>query len=284
MCRTGGRRCPSSTDPAHIAEYNAKRRQRYAAKAGSKPSAASSLQALFQPIDEPRFNVLFDQAAMDRFKEETELFRSAITKPEYEVFDTYDDNFDPTNSEQEALMSYTENGYRNVRDYLLDHGGQVEPGSHADKVISLLDSALRQATPPEEPRMLYRGMAVPRDVKNENVTQWIADKFPVGGVVSQHNYMSTSLSSSTPIGFLGLQSAEEENRRVVMEIVSKKGAPLGDNVSVHGVSESEILIPRDARFKVAAVHSKVDYVYDAGLGDAYELTVIQLVDAEEEEK
>lgn len=281
MCRTGGRRCPSYSDPQLIADRNARRREKYATRKNAAPLGTQpDYLSYFQPFNEIRPDKAFHSENGAELVQQAQDF-AHIVMPDYD-FKTGRLNspmtrlkkWDGTADEQQALMEYTVAGFALAHDItngvnLENNAPDSEPNFSEDyekkierfkKVMVNLDSALSKAVPPEEPRVLYRGLRIPTWVEDTNV--WLQDKFPVGGVVSQKNYMSTTSSASEAITrFTGSKSDEVSGvnkKNIIFEIVSKQGAPLGEATSAYGTDESEVLIPRETRFKVVSVDTDVN--------------------------
>lgn len=282
MCRTGGRRCPSHTDPTKVAAYNQRRRELYTLRKNIV------IDSRFQPLNQTRPNLDPKGSSV-----EAQAYASDSAKYLVTIHSEYDDG----NGAEEALMmlgEYTIDAYEDYRDYL--NGYQVlSDGTHAKikfgKIRSIeiqegmgdIDKLLDLAPKPEEPRILYRGLSIPRNIAPEKVGGWLKKHFPVGGVISQKNYMSTTVNPAVATyQFTGLS----DDRAVVFEILSKQGAPIGEGLSLHGDEEMEVLMPRDAKFRVVSVHEKVDYkTHSEGenqIIDSEPRTVVRLIDVNEE--
>jgi hypothetical protein len=304
MCRSkelGGRRCPQHTDPVKHAAYNARRRELYAAK--KTPSSTQNYLKHFIPFDEVRPDVATHLESGEKFLAESKAFNLTIN-PGYAgdlwKLTTRLNSFDGSESEHKALLSYTQATFKSINRALT--GKDVTAGDtvlSADVVldnykhdIANIDSALAKAETPDEPRLLYRGLRVPTGV--EGAGKWVEERFPVGGTVSQKSYMSTTMSSAIAMSkFADKHTAQTgaDHSPVIIEIVSKKGAPLGEGTSVYVNEEVEILVPRESRFKVVSVDhdvqleakysaSKFFKVYpQANRKGTY--TVVRLVDEEQ---
>jgi hypothetical protein len=287
MCRTkelGGRRCPQHTDPVKHAAYNARRRELYAAK---KVKPVEEFAYTFPPLD-----VIRREASAEEWQaycEDRNNF-SNIINPGWDAEDSKwsDKRWDsakwkPEKAKLDAVLFYTDDGFPEVRSYLegLNDPVAFHSDEYYEKVVRNLDLVVSKAKPPEQPRRLYRGLSMPKELEGEQVDQWIDERFPVNGIISQKNYMSTSLSPESAVDFSNVDSGDyREGKAVVFEIMSKQGAPIGDGVSYHQNSEREVLMPRNARFKVVGVHKKVVFNSTAFISKReYEQTVIQLVDA-----
>lgn len=276
MCRTGGRRCPSYVDPALISERNARRRAAYKAKANS-----------IQTFSDPEF--------LDLKEYRKELIPKT---PEWESYIAEGKKFSSsiTAHESDAIYNYTDIEYGIIRDYLNGYYIQTadkrpfiikeEHRKNYQSTIDSMDSALRKAGLAEKHRTLYRGLSIPEAIANP--ADWLQEHFPVGGVMSQKSYMSTSLSAQKAGGFAGLYV--EDSRRIIIEILSRKGAVLDQHTSIYGQAEREVLLPREAKFKVVAIHKDADLNYESYslkqpvTKHTFQAIIIQLVDADEEIK
>jgi hypothetical protein len=287
MCRTGGRRCPSHSDPKMVTERNARRRAAYAAKVSNVipapvynfPSITESLPYMDGEGNSPEEKQFFaDQKAFFDLVDP-----DAITMPaENEDRDLTEEEAEEARLRHEefyTLRDYTEDSFNDVREYLID--GEIFNNVDHEKTVASLDRAIAKATPPKEDRVLYRGLAIPADViDDERVDSWLEERFPVGGVISQKNYMSTSVSPSVANNFSEWNSSTDDDG-IIMQILSKKGAPLGLGTSYRGLEEMEVLIPRDAKFKVVEVIRNTPYDIVKGTRTVSEerKTIIRVVDA-----
>lgn len=288
MCRAGGRRCPSSSDPALAADRNKRRRDLYA----SKKSIFGVTQFPSLNENHPFVDINGDSPEALAYKQATREYVQAIR-------DHYHGNPVKIEEIESAVGYYTVDGYEEIRDYLNNY--QVASSGKEKRVvylpeeleflsqqIEILDGVLKLSPKPSESRLLYRGLVVPRNVSEADVDNWAEDKFPVGGVISQKNYMSTTANASTALYEFASDSFD---RSVIFEILSKEGAPLGDGLSYQGDSEMEVLMPRETKFKVVSVDKNVAYEseqkarsYGLGGPPVYEketriVTVIRLIDA-----
>jgi hypothetical protein len=254
MCRSaaqGGRKCPKHSDPQWISARNAHRRALYQAKIKNNVPLGST-DSRFGKAGEKR---IIYTPLNDEFKE------FAIQADEYAAM------LDSTSEEARAVIGFTSHTFFPIRDYL--NGGQdMEKGGEKtftpeeveamEKQIALLDSAIAKAAPVDTPRKLYRGMVIPNHI--EDLNQFFEDKFTPGTVFSQKSYMSTSLNPSLAVTF-SEPFTVPQNRTVIMEIISKNGAPLGNDLSAMGIKEQEVLLPRNTKFKVVAIQRDVHFVW-----------------------
>jgi hypothetical protein len=305
MCRSkelGGRRCPSLVDPTHRSEVNRVRREKYAtAKNVNKPTEVSPYAEqlkLFPPINEMKKHFKKNPELLKQHDKEAVAFSKKIDK-NFNLTKWRDELENSSSDEEElgparaALLSYANYGYRNIRNYLHGHNIQLRKQHNLDaeelqaakEQIAIIDETLAKAVPPAEPRTLFRGMNIPSKYDTES---WLSENFPVGGVVSQKSYMSTSMSAAPAVGFTAQydDSDAERKRAVVMEFVTKQGAPLGRGTSYFESDELEVLIPRDAKFRVVEVQQEVVYPYEADvdLPMSFHKTVIRLIDVTDEDE
>jgi hypothetical protein len=297
MCRSkelGGRRCPQHTDPTKRSAYNARRRELYALrKAILKVSPADARRQLLLSPDEPRLytNEVHAAAFIKEAHEYYELMMEQTkTKLGSKDLPSLGEDFEYTDEPDEllALHKYSSDGYRTIREYLNGNLAATAPWLDESKLeaeVQGLDSALERA-PEVEPRLLYRGIRITSDISKDEVSGWLAENFPVGGVVSQANYVSTSVHPQIAANFSDGVWSDDGKKSIVMEIVSSNGAPLGHEISANP-GESEVLLPRNSRFKVVAVHeNSLFHVNDPKASydnDLYSnVTLIQVVDVTNE--
>jgi hypothetical protein len=283
MCRSkelGGRRCPQYTDPAKRAAYNARRRELYA-------NRKKGQQVDYIPLDQPRHKFHeSDSPEWQRYKKEAKAFKEKLSA--LEGWKTY----------KKRLHDYTDFEYINIRIFLNGYDAtdiKASPMSYDQKEqktiaksIKVLDEVLTLADKPDEPRLLYRAMMVPFSIKDKQMEGWMKENFPVGGVVSQLSYMSTSHDPHRLINNFG--GVRNQHRAIMFEIISKQGAVLGNGTSEYGSLESEVLMPREAKFKIVSVDENVDYQVFAqdenngeGSMSSVKRTVIRLMDVDGED-
>jgi hypothetical protein len=276
MCRSielGGRRCPSHSDPSATAAYNAVRRQRYA-EAKKTGSPVLSADYDFTPLDQMKQLGVTDP----KFVEFVDQAKEFIDK-------VYSKDSKAKTPEAKAVYAYTNLNYIDIRHRI--YGGELiheQNASKVDAMIGNIDTALLKATPPDEPRELYRGVSLPDHVAPEDVNSYLAENFPTGGVISQKNFMSTSLSPSLASTFM--EKNQKRSNGVLIQILSKKGAPLGGKLSCLGNGEMEVLMPREAKFKVAEVVTDIKPNADPrSTGKLAQIThIIRLVDVTDEDE
>jgi len=270
MCRNlanGGRQCPSH-DPS---KRNARRRQIYSAKQKA---------FLFPSFEEKRIIATPYDPEYKTFIEEADRFANSVTDQ----------------VQIDSILRYTSHNFEEIRNYLngknLSRNSElkIEPEDQTllAENVAAIDSALSLAEPPPSHRKLYRGLAVTQ--AHGDISQWVSTHFPLGKTVQQKSYMSTSLNPSVAVTFgsVGIADLGNPNEKsaipVVFEILSKQGAPLGDQLHSVGVREQEVLLPREAKFKVVGVTHNVKFTYGNSESNDFNRTatrtVIQLIDAE----
>lgn len=286
MCRTkelGGRRCPQHTDPVKHAAYNARRRELYAAKKLDFPETRYS----FPEITDGAYDLYKGPQAFENFTAEAAALRDKLSA----------DSASPQEQEEmlDAIDKYTSFYNVEVRAYL--NGAVQRPGTVecAKKIVEGLEKAFNLAPEVKTPRLLYRGLRVPESIPSEEAANWIASNFPVGGVISQKNYMSTTTSghvaaekfSNYGDKFDDDYDTYEDRESVIFEILSTKGIALGEGVSAFDNGEEEILVPCEARFKVISMHSNktvLAQVDEIDVKRVFNKTIIRLVDVTDEDE
>lgn len=256
MCRAripghSPKRCPNERDATKIAKRNANRRQKYA---NGK---------LIRPLTEVRESLVIEDIQQD--------FHSKWT-PE----------------EKQQIRAYTSKDFREIRQHFNDYlnydtgkrEGWVSPltVSHNERVVKIMDAALAKAVPSENPRVLYRGFTIPRYI--QDVNKWVDDSYQPGAVVEDTSYVSTTIDPGQAMTEFGPNGVG--NRHIIFEFITKEGVFISDKS--RWASEREVLIPRNKKFKVHAVHKKSDYLVETqshGRLKSQNTTVIQLVDADE---
>jgi hypothetical protein len=291
MCRPkelGGRRCPQHTDPVKHAAYNARRREVYAQKKTVSTPVDDAVTRAFPPLSEPRSVPSIVNNELDNFYDESNDFRDLVW-PEYDEDEweylASSENWVPENSPAEAIQHYTSHGYKEYRTYSL---GKMKPSNIMNvtaQAVAHMDNAIQSCPPPAEPRRVYRGLRIPTEMMDGgSPEEYMEEHFPIGGVVSQESFMSTSLHPNIAYEFTRYGAMKDVP--VLFEIVSKQGAPIGDGLTTSS-HEYEVIMPRKAKFKVVGVHhnanfSAVQKTFREPETNTYKnITVIQLMDVSE---
>jgi len=273
MCRSsakGGRKCPTHSDPQWIAERNARRRAAYA----QKVHPVTAFENPHQPEGEKRIIHTPLDEEWKKFADDSRAFESKVTD---ELL-------------RKELQDYTGAHFVPIRDYL--NGVNLEtneplnltPEEEADlkSRVTRLDEAISLAEKPSQPRKLYRGISV--NESHGDIEDWISKNYPVGETVEQKSYMSSSMNPHQAVYFGETTTGTQPEREIVFEFLTKEGAPLGDETSMLGLREQEVILPRNSKFKVAAVHRNSDFTYGNNEGDSlnrtFRKTVIQLIDVD----
>jgi len=168
-----------------------------------------------------------------------------------------------TEDEIEEIENYRNTGFDYINEYLnFPSTKQGLSNEGIDSRISEIDSALAKATPPVEPRLLYRSFKVPglgKKVKDAKaVAKYIDENFTPGTKLKWNAFLSTSLDSDLMV----YHTSRRENL-VIFEIISARGAIVHTENSRPGWSakdeEKEVLIPRGSTMRVANVLKNVSY-------------------------
>lgn len=286
MCRSkelGGRRCPQHTDPAKHAAYNARRRELYAAKKlGSLESRYN-----FPEITNDIYDLYKGPQAFENFIVEAVNLENKLSENNISL--------DERKELMDAIDKYTSFHDAEVKAYL--HGTEQEPKTteRAKKIIEGLDKVFELAPAIETPRLLYRGLRVPENISSEEASKWVTENFPVNGIISQKNYMSTTTNghiaaerfSNYGDSLDDDYQTHQERESVVFEILTTKGIALGEGVSAWDNGEEEVLIPRESRFKVVSMHANKTVsaqVDEIDVQQMFNKTIIRLVDVTNEYK
>lgn len=307
MCRDGingsGRRCPIQNEPGYRAEMNARRRARYAAKKKVALSSVTSTMntSAFPDVhgERPVFEV--GSAGFVEYETASHEFLKSVTDEDFDLAAwkefrdsddyTYDQN-DPFEDlsvldERDCVEFYTEHGYREIKSFLSPtilygpHAGEPKPptsGKHQEtlqSVVNKIDSALGRVKEQDSPRMVYRGISLPKELGDENVDSWLAEHYPVGGMVQDDTYLSTTLDPQVAAKDFTFV-AKESKRAVVFEILSRKGVAVGEGVSSVAMGEAEVLMPRNTGFRVVSVDTDVDFKVGSF---SKKVAVVRLMDA-----
>jgi len=269
MCRTkelGGRRCPQHTNPVKHAAYNARRRELYAAKKTQTKEA----KAEDQPLHSGAYKVSIDKLDQPRW---------FLTKEQYHIENKNSEEYEKLLNEQQlirkqdnplspdlvsAVYDWTALSSPEIRDYLNGYDVGVfgmqkkqpivygeQRARYMQEKVDALDAALKVAPEPDEPRTVWRGIRLPVLQSQRPLSEWADEHFPVGEVISQKSFMSTTLDPA--LANTRFTSSDSEAPGIIMEIKTKKGAVIMTSALSEWADESEVLIPRDARFKVAKV-------------------------------
>jgi len=125
----------------------------------------------------------------------------------------------------------------------------------AGEVVASLDSLLSKER--EESRILYRGQSrktyTAMGSSTKDLHSYVDNHYKVGQEVSMDGYLSTSPSASVALGYSSYEdSMGSKQEGIFYEMKTKKGVNI-TSASLYG-RESETLLPRNTKWKVAAVH------------------------------
>jgi hypothetical protein len=296
MCRTGGRRCPSHSDPVLVANRNARRRQAYAAIKQRPVEAAVNSRA---PLTEESYKDFGFLPAKNHV-------RAAPIPIKDQVQESMVDTSDLTDAERAAASMFTSNNYLWINGTLHNRPSTItdvfvlspydypdkpkDGGLHLDsltvadarkqifnptlanlaEVTNALDETLYKIKPRE--RTLYRGKSE-STARIPNAQKYVEANYSLGQEVVFDGYQSASLSA-------GVAADYACDTGIVFEMKTISGANV---VSISEYDhEQEILLPRQTRWKVVGVHYKVDYLtedstsYDADNPPSF--TVVQMIE------
>lgn len=231
---------------------------------------------LFQEtIDDARTKIL--TSLLPKTGEPRKGLNSAERSPEIETLRQESDVFLQTLPVQDRnlLSQYQHVGFRGVNDYLnggkdfikthyLQRKGQPideEEAEHltayAVRTIPEIDRVLKnyntldanQKTKTYRP--LYRAYTLYPEGKKKLTLEDVKNQYRTGAVIKYAGYLSTSADSD----YMLVADAESKGQVIVHELVTDKGVPIYRKSSPGSVqhAEKEVLIPRDAKFKIVNV-------------------------------
>lgn len=287
MCMSkenGGKRCDYADQVANARrkalykfrdDYDAPRKAEAAVNAwkeNNKDLVVSHLPATqpfnTQPNKKPipaHLQALLTQKARDSVMGLPEEERISETKRLYEARTIWFDAL--TRRQDSAVSHYTMNFFQGVNSHLRREGyaAWLKENTHlynnAENTLARvkedvrnLDTAIKLAPVPEEPRRLYRFFRVPAGVTPH---EYMERYFKTGEAFKEKGYMSTTADPEFIMGHMWKRNKGVKNHGyVVMEIITKQGASLqnkshsssGDIQSL----EKEILLPRNMKLRIAS--------------------------------
>ena len=167
---------------------------------------------------------------------------------------------DFTATDAKIIADYTGSWALDANKYLRSGEiGKARAGK-IDEFIDKMDTALEHL-PPIPDATLYRGTFMPQDM---------IDKFAAGGEVTMPEYLSTSTDIKRSAGFVDKAKPNPGGENVLVEIKSSQGRNIDPLSRYRGV-ESEVLIPRDGKFKQVGTETKI---ID---GKKYEVMILEQV-------
>lgn len=218
----------------------------------------------------------------------------------------------------QALMYYTNKGYRQINDYL--YGKEVDFSISNERwnqpeidfesyredlkwrrgfsgknmilnkndmidLVSTMDSALNSVHSDGQ-QILYRGLKR-RNINlssTEELHEYIDDRYKVGEEVSFKGYLSTTTNPSVGLNFGSPAGPTNlRNEGIFFELKTSRGVDIAPiNAATVRHDEEEWLLPRNTRWRIAAVHkstritTKDDALY--GVKQFIPATLVQLVE------
>jgi hypothetical protein len=277
MCRTGGRRCPSSNDPTLVAARNARRREAYASrKVVSAPAQAplkSAEEYGFQPVIEKRQESDIAEMNKESKRELAELSADELgavkifTGPAHKWINNA--LFGRNNSIHDGdQLPEGHSGRNEVTFDTLDNVGNPSL-QNLFKVVDKLDSALASHSSKE--RIVYRGKSSRSyRIQKEGVSAYVDKNYSLGQEVVFDGYQSTSSSPMSALDFADYSDG------IIFEMKTVSGLNIISNSDMQ--EEQEILLPRQTRWKVVGVEKNIRY---RAQFDSDNMTVVQMVEIDE---
>lgn len=164
---------------------------------------------------------------------------------------------------QDAVSGYTMTDYVEINEMLRKRQYSTkdatrEPVTRAERHkvllsqrIPMMDKALSLAKPMDEPEKVYRFFRIPTGVTaNEYIKKYLS----LGGGFRDRGYLSASLDSDYIASHIINRSGGMRNKNyVVFEILSNSGVSVHRSMESENVQsvESEVLLPRNSRFRIA---------------------------------
>lgn len=288
MCRAGGRRCPSHSNPTLIAERNARRRETYRNNKTGQRVASTALGGNL--ADMGYFSHIQNNGIIDPKLLTPDSYTSfGFHNPHSlhkqvdltEFYKEAQKEMSPIASHQKrALKLFTTNEYQWINNSLygwLKEGEGLRPQtkphqpefaptllpkkthSYAkeertpellEEIVTTMDSAFIDA--PSEQRITYRGLrGKSRLLQTAGGRNSYIDKnCQIGAELTFDGYQSTTYDPDAAAGFARTDG-------IIFEIKSSSGLHL-TSISDHP-PEMEVILPRGAKYVVVGVHKDVDY-------------------------
>lgn len=206
---------------------------------------------------------LFSQGSREPIVGLPEEERVAATKKLYEDKKEWEESLTP--DEDRVVHNYAINFYELINRYLRRSGlaelFRTDPfykesdwKTRCKNAVKDMDSALKKAPKPEEPRKVYRFFRVPAGV---SPVEYMERYFKKGEGFQDAAYMSTTADSEFLLAHLHSRNKGTRNHGyVIMEILTKDGASLQPReMSSPGNVQSlekEIILPRNKKFTVVS--------------------------------
>lgn len=175
--------------------------------------------------------------------------------------------------EWDAVKEYAELSYDEINGTLR---GQYAADARTTRLIGKLDSALDKAGSFDEPVTVWRGISFyvdPDDLDADRwpgTEGWIRENMPNGSTVQMDSFSSTSFDPRIALDFAQRGDVGD----IILEIRARNGAYLNPSDFRLDLEESELLLPRNAKFRVLRTLSDVAFRgYD---GSIVRKTIVQL--------
>lgn len=214
--------------------------------------------------------------------------------------------------EYSAVESYCEQDYRNINHYL--YGDNEHVREDIKRKVATLDGALRKFPKPSEPRQVYRAGKPYHEGKiqsyeefdtPEQAAQFYEKEYPVGKVIEFKGFTSTTedpnclvdftvpgFDSHPPSGIMNAGKTREQYNQsfgrsglsnIIYEISTREGAPVSAFGHTYAEKEQEILLPRNTKFKVKAVHPNriMNFTNRLPFGDKQDKRTVTIIQLEE---
>lgn len=318
MCRTGGRRCPSHSDPVVVAARNARRRAAYANRTHPVSGYTQEMVALGKDKTiHPELNIstvtasgeLAENLYFDSTQVSGQINYNELDEESYQDFgfpeiDEYDVNVLPTSEtisnhklvkqlseqelagltpeEREAVNLFTTDEFLRINGelYNIDYEGGLidESEMNYDLDQVLTDMDNVFTKTPNFQRTVYRGMGVHHTLFRDNGSEYNLDVA---------DYVAENYQLGSELVFDGYQSSTTDpqvglefagNQGLLFQIKTANGLNISSASKYD--SEKEILLPRKARYMVVGVHDSVMVKNDAV--DDCVVTIVQLAEIDEQ--
>lgn len=120
------------------------------------------------------------------------------------------------------------------------------------KRIEEMDEAMELGQQLQDARILYRSLRIRGAKSASQRKDFVKRLYPVGGVISEKAYISTSIDSD----FMLTNARKRPEELVVLELLSDKGVALHEEFEgMVQHAEREVLLPRNVKFEVLNVIS-----------------------------
>jgi hypothetical protein len=187
-----------------------------------------------------------------------------------------------TDREAQAVVDYTHTGYYGVNTFLRSATPEIlaDTMAHPATINSLyliaasrIDSALRKFPPRSAPMTTFRGVAVSRRAKADDIIASYDAALASGAPVTMKGFGSATLNPS----FAADWSSSSVGKKLVLEIHSRHGAYIAP-ISMTP-REMEVLHPHGAQYKVTGVRDQKYELTDGTVLNFPTYTLEEVLDA-----